>query len=74
MKSQVWFCEKCGVIGAIMFLENSDVMSVVHMMGNQHRQAAPGCQESEYRLRSIHPEYIQSSVVLLSPKFCGGSR
>lgn len=63
-KPQLWYCEMCGVLGALMFQERDDVMSVVHAMGDQHREASPSCENEAMGLRSIVVENIHEPFIL----------
>lgn len=63
-KPQLWYCESCGILGALMYEERDDVMSVVSAMGTQHRQASPECENGAYGLRSLIPENIKEPFIL----------
>lgn len=64
MKPQLWYCEMCGIMGALMYEERDDVMSVVHGMGDQHREASPGCENGAVGLRSIVVENIREPFIM----------
>jgi hypothetical protein len=64
MKPQLWYCEFCGVMGALMYAPGSDAMSVVFGMGDQHREASPGCENKAMGLRSIVVENIREPFIL----------
>lgn len=64
MKPQLWYCEACGVFGAVMYEAQADVMSVVYAMGDQHREASPDCENGPYELRAIVVENIHESFTL----------
>ena len=64
MKPQLWYCEQCGILGALMYKEHDDVMSVVYAMGDQHREASPVCKNGAMGLRSIVPENIREPFIL----------
>ena len=63
-KPEIWYCEACGVMGALMYDAGEDVMSVVYALGSQHREASPGCEGSARGLRSIVVENIREPFVL----------
>lgn len=64
MKPQIWYCEVCGVLGAVMFEDGAGVMSVIHAMDDQHKRVSPGCNLDVLRLRSIVPEEIRGEFVI----------
>jgi len=63
LKPQLWYCERCGVLGAVMYELHADVMSVVHAMGDHHREASPGCSNGPMGLMSIVPENIRKPMI-----------
>lgn len=64
MTPQLWYCELCGVLGAILYDGHGDVMSVVSALGTQHREASPGCSNGARGLRSIVVENIREPFIL----------
>lgn len=58
MKVQMWWCERCGTLGAVLHEDRADVMSVVYALGDQHSKAAPQCPMNAMGLRSIIPDKI----------------
>lgn len=64
MKTQLWWCQVCGTLGAVRHTDKADVMSVVHDQSDQHRKAAPLCPNSGMMLRSICPENIKEPFTL----------
>lgn len=63
-KPHLWYCEMCGSMGAFMFQERDDVMSVVHIMESQHREASPSCENRAMGLRSIFVDKIREPFIL----------
>jgi len=64
MKPQLWYCEMCGILGALMYKEDQDVMGVVYAMGDQHRKASPDCDNGALGLRSLVIENIKEPFIL----------
>jgi len=64
MKTQLWWCEVCGTLGAVRHTDKADVMSVLHDQGAQHRKAAPLCSNHMMYLRSIVPENVKEPFTL----------
>ena len=64
MKPQLWWCERCGTLGATMFEDHADVMTVIYQMGDQHAGATPECPVSAMGLKSLCIENIHEPFVL----------
>lgn len=64
MEPQLWYCEMCGVMGALMFKAGDGVMSVFHALGNQHREASPDCPNGSMGLRTIVVENIREPFIM----------
>jgi len=45
VKPQVWFCEVCRALGAVMYEEHADAMSVMYQVLDAHQEASPSCKE-----------------------------
>jgi len=60
---QIWFCAKCRIIGALK-TDGGDVMSVIHRMGDQHKNAAPKCDVPWLKLQALVPENCDEGIVL----------
>ena len=59
MKVQMWWCERCGALGAVLHEDHADVMSVVYALGGQHAKTTPQCPIDATHLRVIVPENIK---------------
>ena len=59
MKAQMWWCERCGALGAVLHEDHADVMSVVYALGGQHTKTIPQCPIDATHLRAIVPENIK---------------
>lgn len=69
-RAQLWFCQSCGTVGALMVRPGEDVMSVVYRMGDQHTGVSPDCGKGAMMLQSIVPENIREDQVLCLPVKC----
>jgi hypothetical protein len=54
----------CGIMGALMYEERDDVMSVVYAIGKQHQEASPSCENGAMGLRTIVVENIREPFVM----------
>lgn len=61
MKPQLWFCDRCLVIGVVMHEEHEDVMSVSNRIREAHLKYRPSCRYSE---RLIVPENLKTDHIL----------
>lgn len=66
MKVEVWFCENCGMIGAVEHPDKDDVLTVAHAIGDQHLYEN-ACNTPLGKLRVIFPENIPGTCVLRKP-------
>lgn len=64
VKPQLWYCESCGALGAVMYDQGTDVMSILHTMAGQHKKASHDCETETMALRVIVPENIAEAFVL----------
>lgn len=59
---QLWYCEVCGMIGAVVFEKSTDFFSAATLVRDQHNnQASDDCPGSS---RAIVPENIKESMII----------
>ena len=51
MTKQKWVCGRCKKEGEVTFKKGTDVMSVVHKIGDNHRRVSPRCEQPVGMLR-----------------------
>lgn len=71
---QLWFCDDCGTIGALKLKDHEDVMSVIHRMGDQHKEVAPKCQRGTMMLQSIVPENLYGDCLIRRTQGSSGAK
>ncbi len=54
MKKQEYACDKCGVESHIFHDDHADVISVVHLMEEDHKKWSPECDLPVENLRVIN--------------------
>ncbi len=58
MSVQVWFCEECSTLGAVVYSEDKDVMSVSRMICDHHQESSPECEVALHSTRVINMDEI----------------
>ncbi len=56
-REQHWTCEKCGASGSVKHEQHTDVMSVVHLIGDDHRRVSTECDQPVAYIRTVNPEF-----------------
>lgn len=51
LKTQKWFCEKCGKAGSVEYEEHAGVGEVIYKIGDDHNEKSPCCTQPVCRLR-----------------------
>jgi len=51
MPCQKWECEKCKEKGSVEYEKGADVMSVVHLIGDDHRRVSGKCDQPTSHIR-----------------------
>lgn len=51
MTKQYWFCESCKRVGSVLTDPDADVMTVVYLIGDNHREISPDCKQTVYGIR-----------------------
>lgn len=64
-KPQLWFCDRCCVVGVVMFEEHADVMTVSGKIRDAHVRYRPECM---YRERVIVVENLKKDTILCTGK------
>jgi hypothetical protein len=57
----LWYCERCNASG-VVYVESSDVYSVVNVLRSAHVEASPECMSSVRELRIADPTGWFSTV------------
>lgn len=67
-RRQIWFCEGCRAIGAVVYALHDDVMAVAWKVRDQHEAASAAADIAcSLDARVILPENIRESGVILPP-------
>ncbi len=53
---QKWICDDCKIDNEIEIPDHSDVMSVVHIIQENHEMVSPACENSYLNLRVVNEE------------------
>lgn len=53
LRTQKWFCEKCKKSGSVGYRAHEDVMTVVQLIGDDHKKVSPGCDQPTSMIRAL---------------------
>lgn len=54
MPNQKYKCEKCGFVGNVPYKDHAHVMTVVHLIEDDHQKNSPECVEDMAMIRIIN--------------------
>lgn len=55
---QHWSCEKCKKTGSVKFPVHNDVMSVVHLIADDHKRVSPDCDQPVSGIRVLNADVV----------------
>jgi len=50
-EAQYWFCEECHATGTVFHDKHADVMSVMYLISDDHREKSPACLSGVAKIR-----------------------